>query len=60
MATIQFSLPVEAAAWLEEKAKEHGLSMASLLRKSIANYIVTALGDDCLRTPPPDLKGKLH
>lgn len=52
MATIQFTMPAEAAAWLENKAAEHGLSIASLMRKSLARYLVEILKDDCAKAPP--------
>jgi hypothetical protein len=53
MAEITFTMPAEAAAWLEDKATQHGLSIGSLLRKSLARYLVEVLKDDCVRTPLP-------
>ena len=52
MATIQCTLPIAAAAWLEDKAAQHGMSIASLMRKSLARYLVEILKDDCMKAPP--------
>jgi hypothetical protein len=47
MASITWSLPVEAAGWLRLKAAEHGMSIEMLLRKSVASFIATQLSDPC-------------
>jgi hypothetical protein len=40
VARITFEIPAAAAVWLEDAAAERGMSMAELMRKAVASYVV--------------------